>query len=99
MAAAVLDLPAYERQLIDHAVLRHDAVHAAAAAMLARSTHERRELGYMHPGRADVIGGGALILDRVLRRTDVASMLVSESDVLDEIAWSLASSTRDDGRV
>ena len=32
---------------------------------------ERRALPYMHPGRADVIDAGALILDRVLRRTRV----------------------------
>jgi exopolyphosphatase / guanosine-5'-triphosphate,3'-diphosphate pyrophosphatase len=44
----------------------------------------------MHPGRADVIGAGALILDRVLRRTEVTSMLVSEADILDGIAWSIA---------
>ena len=37
----------------------------------------------MHPGRADVIGAGALILDRVLRRTRVDALLVSESDILD----------------
>ena len=30
------------------------------------------------------------ILDRILRRTDVASLLVSEADILDGIAWSLA---------
>jgi exopolyphosphatase/guanosine-5'-triphosphate,3'-diphosphate pyrophosphatase len=50
---------------------------------------ERRALGFMHPGRADVIGAGALILDRVLRRTSVSTMEVSESDILDGIAWSL----------
>jgi exopolyphosphatase/guanosine-5'-triphosphate,3'-diphosphate pyrophosphatase len=42
----------------------------------------------MHPGRADVIGGGALILDRVLRRASVGELVVSESDILDGIAWS-----------
>jgi exopolyphosphatase/guanosine-5'-triphosphate,3'-diphosphate pyrophosphatase len=49
---------------------------------------ERRALGYMHPGRADVIGAGALILDRILRRTPVSTVTVSESDILDGIAWS-----------
>ncbi|KAK1826737.1 hypothetical protein QBC39DRAFT_396383 [Podospora conica] len=45
--------------------------------------------GRLDPGRADVIGAGGLILDRVLRRTSVGSMLVSEHDILDGIAWSL----------
>jgi exopolyphosphatase/guanosine-5'-triphosphate,3'-diphosphate pyrophosphatase len=54
------------------------------------SHDERRALPFMHPGRADVIGAGALILDRVLRRTGVETLLVSESDILDGIAWSVA---------
>jgi exopolyphosphatase/guanosine-5'-triphosphate,3'-diphosphate pyrophosphatase len=43
----------------------------------------------MHPGRADVIAAGALILERVLRRTTPDTVLVSEHDILDGIAWSL----------
>ena len=49
---------------------------------------ERKALGYMHPGRADVIGAGALILDRIMRRVPVSSLVVSENDILDGIAWS-----------
>ncbi len=44
----------------------------------------------MHPGRSDVIGVGALVLGRVLRRTRASSLVVSESDILDGIAWSIA---------
>jgi exopolyphosphatase/guanosine-5'-triphosphate,3'-diphosphate pyrophosphatase len=36
-----------------------------------------------------VIGAGALILARVLARTHVATVVASESDILDGIAWSL----------
>ena len=50
----------------------------------------------MHPGRVDVIGGGALVLDRVMRRFGFAEVLVSEHDILDGIAWSLAAGR--DGR-
>jgi exopolyphosphatase/guanosine-5'-triphosphate,3'-diphosphate pyrophosphatase len=88
VAAAALGLPAYDRERIHLARLRTEVVHAAVARLVAMSVAERRELGYMHPGRADVIAAGALILDRVLRRTHVDSMLVSESDILDGIAWS-----------
>ena len=55
---------------------------------------ERLALPYMHPGRADVIIAGALILDRVLRRTPVAAMTVSEADILDGIAWSMVDTDR-----
>ena len=43
----------------------------------------------MHPGRVDVIGGGALVLDQIMRRFGFAEVLVSEHDILDGIAWSL----------
>ena len=89
LAAAVLDLPAYDRTLIHHTVLRPDAVQGAVTRLLTMTVEQRKALGYMHPGRADVIGAGGLILDRVLHRTTVQSMLVSERDILDGIAWSL----------
>jgi exopolyphosphatase/guanosine-5'-triphosphate,3'-diphosphate pyrophosphatase len=90
VAAAVLDLPGWDRDAIHHASLSREAVHATTARLLAMTVEERRALPYMHPGRADVIGAGALILDRVLARTDADRLLVSESDILDGIAWSIA---------
>ncbi len=90
LAAAVLDLPGYDRAAIDQAELAYEAVHATTERLLAMSVAERRALPYMHPGRADVIGAGALILDEVLRRTTTDTLLVSEADILDGIAWSVA---------
>ena len=43
----------------------------------------------MHPGRVDIIGAGALVLDRIMIRLGFAEVLVSEHDILDGIAWSL----------
>ena len=97
LAAAVLDLGAYDPNLIHHSVLRPDAVQGVVAKLLALEVSQRKALPYMHPGRADVIGAGGLILDRVLRRTPVSSMLVSEHDILDGIAWSVASPSTTDG--
>jgi exopolyphosphatase/guanosine-5'-triphosphate,3'-diphosphate pyrophosphatase len=90
VAAGVLDLPAYDRDAIDQSVLSRADVHAMTERLLAMTVEERLALPYMHPGRADVIGAGALILDRVLRRTRVESLVVSEADILDGICWSLA---------
>lgn len=90
VAAGVLGLTAYNRELIDQAQLGRESVHAEVADLLALSTEQRLALPFMHPGRADVIGAGALILDRVLRRTPVDALVVSESDILDGIAWSVA---------
>jgi exopolyphosphatase/guanosine-5'-triphosphate,3'-diphosphate pyrophosphatase len=52
----------------------------------------------MHPGRVDVIGAGALILDRIMSLIGLAEVLVSEHDILDGIAWSLAAPHTAPGR-
>jgi exopolyphosphatase/guanosine-5'-triphosphate,3'-diphosphate pyrophosphatase len=98
LAAAVLGLSSYDPAVIHHSVLRPDAVQGAVADLLAMLVEQRRALPYMHPGRADVIGAGGLILDRILRRTTVRSMLVSEHDILDGIAWSLAEESTNGGK-
>jgi exopolyphosphatase / guanosine-5'-triphosphate,3'-diphosphate pyrophosphatase len=96
LAAGVLDLATYDRTLIHHSVLRPDAVQGLVTRLLSMMIEQRRALPYMHPGRADVIGAGGLILDRILRRTTVSSLLVSEHDILDGIAWSMVAAS--DGR-
>ncbi|WP_134764868.1 exopolyphosphatase [Nocardioides sp. 1609] len=90
VAAGVLGLPAYDRAAIDQAVLSAPDVAAHVARLVAMTVADRRALPWMHPGRADVIGVGALILERVLARTGADHLVVSESDILDGIAWSLA---------
>ncbi len=87
--AGVLGLDDYDRAAIDGSVLAVEDVAAMTARLLRATVAERRALPYLHPGRADVIGAGALILDRVLARTRVGELRVSEADILDGIAWSL----------
>jgi exopolyphosphatase/guanosine-5'-triphosphate,3'-diphosphate pyrophosphatase len=58
--------------------------------MLAMPVRRRRRLGFMVAGRADVIGGGALVLAEVVRRTRLDTVVASEHDILDGVAWSLA---------
>ena len=89
VAAGVLDLPAYDRDAIDQQVLRVEDVHAMVDRIVAMPVARRLDLPYLHPGRADVIDAGAMILSRVLRRVRPDTMVVSESDILDGIAWSL----------
>jgi exopolyphosphatase / guanosine-5'-triphosphate,3'-diphosphate pyrophosphatase len=89
VAAAVLDLPAYDPDAIDQSVLAVPDVHAAVDRLVALPVEDRLALPFMHPGRADVIDAGALILSRVLRRSRLRTMIVSEADILDGIAWSI----------
>ena len=91
VAAGVLGLAAYERDRVHLAVLDRTAVLDTIGSLVAMTVAERRALGYMHPGRADVIGAGALILERIILRSGVGTVTVSESDILDGIAWSCIS--------
>ena len=88
VAAVLQGLDAWDRSRIHLARFPVDDVHALTDRLVAMTVAEREQL-HVPPGRSDVIGAGALILDRVLRRTNAGSLLVSDSDILDGIAWSL----------
>jgi exopolyphosphatase / guanosine-5'-triphosphate,3'-diphosphate pyrophosphatase len=90
VAAGVLGLSSYDRSAVDQARLRTDEVTAYTERLVAMTVAERQELPYLDPGRADVIGAGALILSRVLARAALPELVTSESDILDGIAWSIA---------
>jgi exopolyphosphatase / guanosine-5'-triphosphate,3'-diphosphate pyrophosphatase len=90
VAAIAMGLPAYDAARIHHARVAAADVHAVTRGLLAQTRAERAALGVMHPGRADVIGGGALVLDRLMQRFGFTEVLVSEHDILDGMAWSLA---------
>jgi exopolyphosphatase / guanosine-5'-triphosphate,3'-diphosphate pyrophosphatase len=90
IAGIALDLPAYDSARIHHSVIPYSAVHEIAASLLAQTRAARARIGVMHPGRVDVIGGGALILDRIMTRFEFPEVLVSETDILDGIAFELA---------
>jgi len=89
VTAHALGLPAYDAAVIHRAELPADAVLASCDALLRMTRAERAALPYMHPGRVDVIGAGALIWGRVVERVGVERVLTSEHDILDGIAWSL----------
>ena len=67
---------------------------AACADLLGRTRAQRAELPYLDAGRVDVIGAGALVwgqvVERVQRAAGLQTVLASEHDILDGIAWSLA---------
>jgi exopolyphosphatase/guanosine-5'-triphosphate,3'-diphosphate pyrophosphatase len=90
-----IGLPAYDSALIHHARVPAAEVHAVTGSLLAQTRAERAAIGLMHPGRVDVIGGGALVLDRIMQRFGFGQVLASEHDILDGIAWSLAGHAHD----
>jgi exopolyphosphatase / guanosine-5'-triphosphate,3'-diphosphate pyrophosphatase len=94
VAAMALDLPAYLPERIHHARVPADDVRRVADRLLAMTRDERVALPFMHPGRADVIAAGALVLTVVLDHVPVDEVVVSEHDILDGIAWSLVAPDR-----
>lgn len=89
MLALVHDLPAYDPAAIHGLVATPEEVEAMTARLLAMPRADRAALSVMHPGRVDVIGGGALVLRAIMRRTGLP-VIASETDILDGVARSLA---------
>jgi exopolyphosphatase/guanosine-5'-triphosphate,3'-diphosphate pyrophosphatase len=90
VAAAALDLESYDRYAIHQSHISATKVSTISTRFLNMSRTELAALGYMHPGRVDVIAAGALVLDRIMKATGLPEFVASESDILDGIAWSIA---------
>ncbi|KGA17128.1 hypothetical protein GM50_12580 [freshwater metagenome] len=90
VAAAALDLPEYDRYAIHLSRISAEQVHSISNKFLTMTRDERAALGYMHPGRVDVIGAGSLVLSEIMKATSAKEFVASENDILDGMAWSLA---------
>lgn len=96
ITAQALALASYDSEAIHAAVVPLQNMDKAAGELLGMSRAERASLGFMHPGRVDVIGAGSLIWRTVLRRLAVLtqgrleSVTASEHDILDGIALGAA---------
>ena len=89
LTAVALDLPAYDPARVHHAWISAERVHEVTDRLLRSGHAERAAIGAIHPGRVDVIGAGALILDRIMARFGFTEFVASEHDILDGIAWSI----------
>jgi exopolyphosphatase/guanosine-5'-triphosphate,3'-diphosphate pyrophosphatase len=90
IAALSLNLTQYDSSKIHGSCISGDEVHRITQELLAMPRSQRAVLAPMHEGRVDVIGGGALVLDRIMRFTGHQEIWVSETDILDGIALNLA---------
>jgi len=91
VAAIALGLSEYDSTAIHGSRISAQDVHRVTQDLLAMTRAERAKLGPMHEGRIDVIGSGALVLDRIMIRTGLMQVVVSERDILDGIARGLIS--------
>jgi len=90
VAAAALDLPEYDRYAIHLSRISAKQTHDAATMFATKTREQRLSLGYMHPGRVDVIAAGSLVLSEIMKATGATEFVASESDILDGMAFSLA---------
>ena len=99
VTAHALGLTEYQHERVNQAELPIATVLASCAALLAAPRAERTAMGFLHPGRVDVIAAGALVWSEVIVRVaadveaaggSLTSVVTSEHDILDGIALSMA---------
>jgi exopolyphosphatase / guanosine-5'-triphosphate,3'-diphosphate pyrophosphatase len=94
LAALAQHMPTYDSEAIHLSRVGFDELAAVCADLLAMTREQRAVLGPMHEGRVDVIGGGAIIVEELARelatRAGIDELVVSEHDILDGIALSIA---------
>ncbi len=98
VTAQAWSLPYYDARRIHLAVTPVERMRKAARDLLAMNRAHRAALPFMHPGRVDVIGAGALVWDVVIREVAERSgrgaeltVVSSEHDILDGLALSQVS--------
>ncbi|WP_182349578.1 Ppx/GppA phosphatase family protein [Tomitella gaofuii] len=93
IAAIALGLDRYDPERIHLARIDFDRLRDVCDRLVAMTRAERAALPVMHPGRVDVIGGGALITRALAKafeeRAGIGELVVSEHDILDGIALSI----------
>ena len=83
LAALALGVEPYDPLRIDGLCFSAAEVYSWAERLLALSQKERLALKGMDPRRADILGGGALLLYKVMRYTGADRITVSEKDNLE----------------
>jgi len=89
LAGLYLELERYDPERVHGSRIPLPAIAELLHRLAGMTVEEIRALPSMHPGRADVITGGALVESRIAARLNVDNLIVSESDILDGIALEL----------
>ncbi|MFJ5937904.1 exopolyphosphatase [Streptomyces sp. NPDC093071] len=90
VAAIALGLPEYDSEKVHHSRISAEQVAEVTDRLLASTHDERAAIPVIHPGRVDVIVAGALVLREIVERVGAREVVVSEHDILDGIALSVA---------
>lgn len=90
LAGVVLGHQGFEPESLHHAVLTAAEVEDLVSRLAGMDHEARAAIPAIHPGRVDVITGGALILREIMRQTGSTDIVVSVRDILDGIAASIS---------
>ncbi|OBI27729.1 exopolyphosphatase [Mycobacterium sp. E1386] len=94
LSALAHNMTAYDSAAIHLSRVPGGDLLAVCERLIAMSRSERAALPPMHEGRADVIGGGAIVVEELARelrtRAGIDELTVSERDILDGIVLSIA---------
>ena len=94
LSALAQHLPTYDPEAIHLSRVGFAELGPVCAELIAMTRSQRAALASMHPGRVDVIGGGAIVVQELMRelgsRAGIDELVVSEHDILDGIALSLS---------
>ncbi|GGU10282.1 MULTISPECIES: Ppx/GppA phosphatase family protein [Streptomyces] len=90
VAAIALGLREYDSERIHRSRISYEQVADVVGRLLTSTHEERAAISVMHPGRVDVIAAGALVLLEIMERIGAREVVVSEHDILDGIALSVA---------
>lgn len=94
LSALAQRMTEYDPAAIHLSHIGFDELLGVCEQLIGMTKAERLALGPMHAGRADVIGGGAIIVEELAavlgRRAGIDELVVSEHDILDGIALSIA---------
>ncbi len=90
VAAMSLGLDRYDADVLHGCVISASEVDRVTEQLLVMTRAQRADLPFMHPGRVDVIGAGALILRAAVSASGRGEVIVSETDILDGIVYSMS---------
>jgi exopolyphosphatase / guanosine-5'-triphosphate,3'-diphosphate pyrophosphatase len=93
LSAVAQRLPGYDAERTHLSRLSLEQLRDTAQSLLASTRRQRAANPVIHPGRVDVIAGGALIVavlaEELHDRAGITELVVSEHDILDGIALGL----------
>jgi exopolyphosphatase/guanosine-5'-triphosphate,3'-diphosphate pyrophosphatase len=90
VAAVEIGLPEWDREAIHHFRLTRAAAEEVFRTLATEPLADRVHNPGLEPARADVIVGGCCVLVGLYRTLGIDELLVSEADILDGLAFSLA---------